>query len=169
MKINNDLECLKKMRIYELFQQTAHQSGRIVLKNNENRFIYTMSMNERPLSPHLQIYKPQITSVLSILHRITGAGLALGAVLVAAWLFAALSGEDCFARVQGFRQSLIGQLMLAGWLFSFVYHLFNGIRHLKWDAGYGLDMKSSRRSGWVVICCSILLSILIWMSAGGVK
>jgi succinate dehydrogenase / fumarate reductase cytochrome b subunit len=125
-----------------------------------------MLNDHRPLSPHLQIYKPQITSVLSILHRITGAGLALGAVLVTLWLLAALTGEQAFALVQGFRDSLIGQLMLFCWLFAFVYHLLNGIRHLKWDAGYGITMKSVYRSGWVVIFGSILLSILIWMTAG---
>ena len=125
-----------------------------------------MLNDHRPLSPHLQIYKPQITSVLSILHRITGAGLALGAVLVTLWLLAALTGEQAFALVQGFRDSPIGQLMLFCWLFAFVYHLLNGIRHLKWDAGYGITMKSVYRSGWVVIFGSILLSILIWMTAG---
>lgn len=122
-----------------------------------------MPNDNRPLSPHLQIYKPQMTSVLSILHRITGAGLAVGAVLVAAWLWAALSGDDAFAQAQAFRESLIGQFMLFCWLFAFVYHLLNGIRHLLWDTGRGINMKSVYRSGWTVIFGALLLTLLIWM------
>jgi succinate dehydrogenase / fumarate reductase cytochrome b subunit len=125
-----------------------------------------MANNNRPLSPHLQIYKPQLTSMLSILHRITGAGLAAGAILVAVWLLAALKGDQAFAMVQSFRESIIGQLMLFGWLFAFVYHFFNGIRHLKWDAGYGFTLKSVYRSGWVVVVGSALLTVLIWMTLG---
>jgi succinate dehydrogenase / fumarate reductase cytochrome b subunit len=124
-----------------------------------------MTIN-RPLSPHLQIYKPQLTTMLSILHRITGAGLALGAVLVTVWLLAALSGDADFVRLQHFRQSLIGQFMLFGWLFAFVYHFLNGIRHLKWDAGFGFSMKSVYRSGWIVVIGSALLTIMIWATAG---
>jgi succinate dehydrogenase / fumarate reductase cytochrome b subunit len=122
-----------------------------------------MLNDHRPLSPHLQIYKPQMTSVLSILHRITGAGLALGAAAVALWLLAALMGEQAFALVRGFRDSIIGQLMLFCWLFAFVYHFLNGIRHLLWDGGYGITMKSVYRSGWTVVFGSILLTLLIWM------
>ncbi len=118
---------------------------------------------DRPLSPHLQIYKPQITSMLSILHRITGAGLAAGAVLVTAWLAAAACGEESFSTVQQFRDSLIGQVMLFGWLFSFVYHFFNGIRHLKWDLGYGLNMKSVYLTGYIVIAGSVLITAMIWL------
>ena len=125
-----------------------------------------MSNNNRPLSPHLQIYKPQMTSVLSILHRITGAGLGLGAMVVTVWLLAALAGEAAFAQVQAFRESLLGQFMLLGWLFAFVYHFLNGIRHLKWDFGYGIDMKSVYRSGWVVVFGAALLTVLIWVMMG---
>ena len=125
-----------------------------------------MINTNRPLSPHLQIYKPQLTSVLSILHRITGAGLALGAVLVAVWLFAALAGDAAFARVQEFRESIIGQLMLFGWLFAFVYHFLNGIRHLKWDFGFGFTLKRVYRSGYVVVAGSLILSVMIWMTVG---
>lgn len=118
---------------------------------------------DRPLSPHLQIYKPQLTSVLSILHRATGAALAAGALLLTAWLFAALAGDDAFALVQGFRRSLPGQVMLFGWLFSFVYHFLNGLRHLKWDALFGLDMKSVYSSGWVVAIGAVAVTGAIWM------
>ena len=125
-----------------------------------------MLNNNRPLSPHLQIYKPQLTSVLSISHRITGAGLALGAILVTVWLFAALSGDDAFALVQRFRDSIIGQLMLFCWLFAFVYHLLNGVRHMSWDAGYGFDLKSTYKSGWIMGLGAVALTILIWIMAG---
>lgn len=122
-------------------------------------------LKNRPLSPHLQIYKPQLTSVLSILHRATGAALAAGAVLVAVWLFAVLAGDAAFARVQDFRQSLIGQIMLFGWLFSFIYHFLNGLRHLKWDAGFGLDIKSVYQSGWVVVIGAVIVTLVIWGEA----
>lgn len=126
-----------------------------------------MLNSDRPLSPHLQIYKPQITSILSILHRITGAALALGSVLLTCWLFAALAGEHAFSLLRDFRESLIGQLMLFGWLFSFVYHLLNGVRHLKWDAGFGLNMKSVYTTGYIVVIGSVVLSVMIWTMAGG--
>jgi succinate dehydrogenase / fumarate reductase cytochrome b subunit len=125
-----------------------------------------MSNIERPLSPHLQVYKPQLTSILSILHRITGAGLAFGAILLTWWLLAALSGVGAFALVQEFRTSFIGQVMLFGWIFSFVYHLLNGVRHLKWDMGYGFELKSVYRTGYIVIVGSIILTVLIWTMGG---
>ena len=126
-----------------------------------------MSNIDRPLSPHLQIYKPQLTSMLSILHRITGAALAFGSVILAWGLFAVLAGEHAFSLFRDFRESLIGQFMLFGWLFSFVYHLLNGIRHLKWDAGFGLEIKSVYRTGYIVVIGSIILSVMIWTMTGG--
>jgi succinate dehydrogenase / fumarate reductase cytochrome b subunit len=125
-----------------------------------------MAINQRPLSPHIQIYKPQLTSVLSILHRITGVALAAGAVFLTWWLFAALSGEIAFACLQKLRHSFIGQLALFGWTFSFVYHLLNGVRHLKWDAGYGLGMKSVYISGYIVAIGSAIITVMIWIVAG---
>ncbi|MBU6474418.1 MAG: succinate dehydrogenase, cytochrome b556 subunit [Alphaproteobacteria bacterium] len=125
-----------------------------------------MSNTNRPLSPFMlgSTYKPQITSVLSILHRITGAALAAGTLLLAWWLFAALSGVRAFGVFQAFRESFIGQFMLFGWLFSFVYHLLNGIRHLKWDLGYGIEMKRVYRSGYLVIGGTIVITLLIWQT-----
>ena len=125
-----------------------------------------MSQIDRPLSPHLQIYKLQLTSALSILHRITGAGLGLGAILVTVWLLAALSGDKAFALLQSFRGSLIGEVMLFCWLFAFNYHFLNGIRHLKWDSGRGLTLKSVYRSGAVVVAGSLLISVMIWLMIG---
>jgi len=122
----------------------------------------------RPLSPFMigPHYKPQLTSMLSILHRITGAALAFGAILLTWWLLAALSGVGAFALVQEFRQSIIGQVMLFGWIFSFVYHLLNGVRDLKWDMGYGFELKSVYRTGYIVIVGSIILTVLIWTMGG---
>lgn len=126
-----------------------------------------MSNNDRPLSPHLQVYKIQLTSTLSILHRMTGAGLAVGAVLLAWWLFAALCGDEAFALTQQFRDHIIGKVMLFGWLFAFIYHFLNGLRHLVWDSGHGLDLKSAYRSGWAVVVCSVFLTLAVWCTAGG--
>jgi succinate dehydrogenase / fumarate reductase, cytochrome b subunit len=122
--------------------------------------------NNRPLSPFMigTLYKPQLTSMLSILHRITGAGLGLGAIVVTIWLWTAVIGDDAFAMVQSFRVSLIGQVMLFCWLFAFIYHFFNGIRHLKWDLGYGFNLQIVYLTGWIVTAASIVLTCLIWSS-----
>ena len=99
----------------------------------------------RPLSPHLQVYKPQITSVLSISHRLTGVALAAGTLLLAAWIIAAAMGPAAHARVAGFAGSWLGQLMLFGWSVALFYHLLNGIRHLFWDTGRGLDLATAEK------------------------
>jgi succinate dehydrogenase / fumarate reductase cytochrome b subunit len=96
-----------------------------------------MASQNRPLSPHLQVYKPQITSTLSILHRLTGVGLGLGMLLLAWWLIAAAVGAEAFETAQGIFGSLIGRLILLGFTLAFFYHFANGIRHLVWDAVYG--------------------------------
>jgi succinate dehydrogenase / fumarate reductase cytochrome b subunit len=125
-----------------------------------------MSNIDRPLSPHLQIYKPQLTSMLSILHRITGAALAVGSLVLTWFLFAVLAGEHAFSIFRAFRESIIGQVMMFGWIFSFVYHFLNGIRHLKWDAGFGLELKSVYRTGYIVLIGSVFLTVLIWTMGG---
>ena len=123
-----------------------------------------MDTGGRPLSPHLQIYKPQITSVLSILHRITGVALAIGTLLLAWWLIAAAAGPDAFAAVQAFNGSWLGRLLLLGWTWSLVYHLCNGIRHLCWDAGIGYDLPTVRASGWLVVAASVILTLGAWIA-----
>lgn len=124
-----------------------------------------MSTPDRPLSPHLQVYKPQLTSMLSILHRITGFGLAAGAVVVTWWLMAAISGEPAFAQFHELARHPLGQFLLFGWVWAFVYHFLNGIRHLVWDTGRWLDLKSAYASGWVVFFASFVLSALVWFGA----
>jgi len=117
----------------------------------------------RPLSPHLQVYRWQLTSTLSILHRATGVALAVGAVLWVWWLLALAAGPNAFAVVNSFWGSVLGRILLFGWTFSFFYHFANGIRHLWWDTGYGLDLPSVYRSGWMVIVFSAVATLLAWV------
>lgn len=119
----------------------------------------------RPMSPHLQIYRPQLTSMLSIIHRITGVGLALGAVLVVWWLLAAATGPEYFAIVDGLLTSWIGYLVLLGSTWALAYHLLNGIRHLVWDMGYGFEIETAERSGMAVVIGSGVLTVLLWLFA----
>lgn len=123
-----------------------------------------MSSQERPLSPHLQVYRPQITSVLSIVHRATGIALAAGTLLLLWWLVAAAAGPDSFATVQGFIGSIIGRTLLLGWSWSLFYHLCNGIRHLAWDAGWGFELKTVYASGWTVVVMSVVLTLAAWIA-----
>ena len=122
-----------------------------------------MDTGGRPLSPHLQVYKPQITSVLSILHRITGVALAVGSLLLVWWLIAVASGAEAFDVAQGFIGSWIGRLLLFGWSFALFYHLCNGIRHLFWDAGKGFELATVARSGWAVIAAASSLTLIAWI------
>jgi succinate dehydrogenase / fumarate reductase cytochrome b subunit len=121
-----------------------------------------MSIGNRPLSPHLQVYRPQITSVLSILHRMTGALLALGLPALAAWLLAAAAGPESFATAQALAGSWIGQLFLFAWSFALFYHLCNGIRHLFWDAGLGFELPTVQASGLTALAAATALTALAW-------
>jgi len=116
----------------------------------------------RPLSPHLQVYRPQITSVLSILHRATGIALSVGALYLATWVIYAAAGPKAYALFQGFNTSILGRIVLGGWLFCAFYHLSNGIRHLFWDAGYGFELKDAYRSGWIVVAVSLIATLASW-------
>ena len=116
----------------------------------------------RPLSPHLQVYKPQLTSVLSILHRATGIALSVGALYLATWVIYAAASPRAYALFQGFNISIVGRIVLGGWLFCAFYHLSNGIRHLFWDAGYGFELKDAYRSGWIVVIVSLIATALSW-------
>ncbi|GAB5389001.1 MAG: succinate dehydrogenase, cytochrome b556 subunit [Alphaproteobacteria bacterium] len=117
-----------------------------------------MSNRERPLSPHLQIYKPQITSMTSIAHRITGVGLILGLVMITFWLAAAAAGPDAYEAYLGFATSWFGKLLLLGFVWAFFYHLCNGIRHLAWDLGFGFEIDDAEASGKLVIIGSVALT-----------
>jgi succinate dehydrogenase / fumarate reductase cytochrome b subunit len=123
-----------------------------------------MTPVERPLSPHIQIYKPQLTSVLSIFHRATGLVLSVGSAFLVWWLVAAATGDDAFATAQAFWASWIGLLLLFGWTFSLFFHLCNGIRHLVWDAGYGFELRQTYVSGWTVVAATAGLTLVAWFA-----
>lgn len=128
-----------------------------------------MATQDRPLSPHLQVYRPQITSMLSILHRVTGVGLGAGTLLIAWWLIAAATGPEAFETAQAFLGSLFGRLILLGFTWALFYHLCNGIRHLVWDAGYGYDLDSVTKTGWLVLVASVVLTVLAWIAGYGMR
>jgi succinate dehydrogenase / fumarate reductase, cytochrome b subunit len=124
-----------------------------------------MAAKQRPLSPHLQVYKPQITSVLSILHRGAGVVNAIGGLLLAAWLVCVASNPDCFAWCQTLLGSLFGKLALFVFSASLIYHLLNGIRHLLWDIGWGMDIATVEKTGVLVVLLAIVLTALLWFMA----
>jgi succinate dehydrogenase / fumarate reductase cytochrome b subunit len=126
-----------------------------------------MNPGNRPLSPHLQVYKPQITSVLSILHRLTGIGLAVGAVVLVYWLNAAAYGPDAFEYAQGLLATWFGRLLLLGWTWALFYHLCNGIRHMYWDAGRGLELQQVHKTGWFVVVASLGFTLISWVAGYG--
>jgi succinate dehydrogenase / fumarate reductase cytochrome b subunit len=128
-----------------------------------------MTVVNRPLSPHLQVYRPQLTSMLSILHRFTGLALGVGTLLLTWWLVAAAAGPEAFGSVQSFLASWFGRLVLLGFSFSLFYHLLNGIRHLVWDMGRGFELKTVHASGWVVVALSLVLTVLAWILAYAVR
>lgn len=119
----------------------------------------------RPLSPHLQVYKPQITSVLSITHRLTGIGLSVGVFFLLYWLASIASGSEAYHQAVAFFKSCWGQIGLGLCLWGFYYHLANGIRHLMWDMGYGFSLKVVHLSGWSVIIFSLSMTFLTWVGA----
>jgi len=121
-----------------------------------------MTTDPRPLSPHLQVYRWQLTSVLSILHRATGVALSVGTILLVWWLVAAAEGPDAYAQVQRFLGSWFGRVLLFGWSVALYYHLCNGIRHLCWDTGRGLELKSVYAGGWAVLAATAALTVLSW-------
>ena len=118
-----------------------------------------MESVKRPLSPHLQVYKPQLTSVLSITHRGTGVFLSLGSLFLTCWLVALATGEQAFTDLQQHCTAWYGKIILIAFIFSIFYHLSNGIRHLFWDAGKGLDISTAYKSGYAVIASAIILTV----------
>lgn len=118
----------------------------------------------RPLSPHLQAYDMmQMTSALSIMHRITGAAWSVGTLLLVWWLMAAATGEGAFSTVQWFMSSILGLLVLFGLTVAAWYHTLAGIRHLVWDAGMGFEIPAVYRSGWLVLIGTAAMTILTWI------
>jgi succinate dehydrogenase / fumarate reductase cytochrome b subunit len=109
-------------------------------------------------------YRFQITSALSILHRLTGIALAIGSILLAWWLVAVAAGGGIFATTHAFLVSPIGLLLLLAWSAAFFYHLCNGVRHLAWDAGRGFELRNANRSGYAVLAATVVLTILAWLT-----
>ncbi len=121
--------------------------------------------NNRPLSPHLQIYKPIPTMVMSIVHRITGIGLYFGTMLVAWWLIAAASGPGYFEFVNGIFGSWIGRLILLGYTWALIHHMLGGLRHFVMDFGFAMEKELSTRLAKLQIVASVVLTVLIWIVA----
>ena len=126
-----------------------------------------MKLVKRPLSPHLQVYKPQLTSVLSITHRGTGVFLSLGALVLTYWLVSLAVSEELFNNFHLHTSFWYGKLFLIGFVFSLYYHLANGIRHLFWDIGLGLEISTTYKSGYFTIFISAVLT-LTTLFVGGV-
>ena len=129
----------------------------MVARNTDGKLI------SRPLSPHLQIYRWPLSMVLSISHRATGIALSVGAVLLTWWLVAAAASDQAFAVVQWFLGSWVGIICLLGWSASLVFHLFTGLRHLAWDAGYGFEKPTYNQTGWAVVIATAAVSLVVWI------
>lgn len=119
-----------------------------------------VNRGNRPLSPHLQVYRPQLTSITSILTRITGNALIIGALLAVWWFLAAAAGPEYFALVDGIVTSFIGDLVMLGSLWALWYHALAGVRHLIWDTGRGLEIETAEKLGWAAIIGSVVLTVL---------
>ena len=119
--------------------------------------------NKRPLSPHLGIYKLLPTMVMSILHRITGAALYFGTVLVAVWLIALASGQEAYNMAMSFFGSWFGLLILFGYTWALMHHLLGGLRHFLWDTGHGLEKHFATKLAWATIAGSIALTVILWI------
>jgi succinate dehydrogenase / fumarate reductase cytochrome b subunit len=117
---------------------------------------------ERPLSPHLGIYRLTITMVMSIMHRITGAALYFGTLLLAAWLVAAATGPAAYETVDALFGHPLGKLVLAGYTWALAHHMLGGIRHLIWDTGRAMQPKAADALGWLTILGSLALTAALW-------
>jgi succinate dehydrogenase / fumarate reductase cytochrome b subunit len=128
-----------------------------------------MAAANRPLSPHLQIYRPQITTVLSISHRFAGMALTAGLLLLVYWLAALAGGEAAYRDAMAVLGSLPVKFLLFLGTLAFFYHLANGIRHLAWDSGWGFEIRQVYASGWTVVVVTLVLTLLTWalLLAGG--
>jgi len=121
------------------------------------------STDNRPLSPHLQIYRWPLSMLTSILNRVTGVGLVVGTLVLVYWLIAAAAGPESFATAQALLGSWIGRLLLFGWSWALFFHLCNGIRHMAWDAGWGFAIPTIDATGWIVMVASVVMTLLAWV------
>lgn len=116
----------------------------------------------RPLSPHLQIYRPTLTMTMSIVHRVTGVGLYFGTLILAWWLLAAASGPNAYSAVEGFIGSIFGRVILFGYTWNVIHHMLGGIRHFIWDTGHGFEPHEREWLARATLAGSIGLTILLW-------
>lgn len=123
----------------------------------------------RPLSPHLQIYRPMLTMMMSIVHRITGVGLAVGMLFLVWWLIAAAASDSYFAFVQGLIGSIIGRILLLGFTWALIHHALGGLRHLIWDTGRGFDLKLVEWMARANLAGSLVLTVALWLFAYWVR
>ena len=128
-----------------------------VAPNSERKLV------ERPLSPHIQIYRWPLSMALSIMHRVTGVALGIGTLLLTWWLVAASQSDSAFQQVQWFLGSAVGLLLLFGWSLELFFHFYSGIRHLVWDAGVGFDSPSYNTTGWGVIIATGISTVVVWI------
>ncbi|PSC05843.1 succinate dehydrogenase, cytochrome b556 subunit [Alsobacter soli] len=124
---------------------------------------------QRPLSPHIQIFRPYLTMMMSITHRITGGALYVGTLLLVVWLLAAATGRSGYEHVQWFMGSIIGRLILLGYTWALIHHLIGGVRHLVWDVGLGFGPEARENMARLNIIGSVVLTILIWIVAYAVR
>lgn len=129
----------------------------MVARNSDGKLV------RRPMSPHIQVYKWPLSMVLSIEHRVTGVGVSIGTLLLTWWLVAAASSDYAFDRVQWFLGSGLGLLLLFGWTAALLFHFFQGVRHLGWDAGYGFNDGEYNTTGWAVVIATVVCTVLIWV------
>ncbi len=129
----------------------------MVARNTDGKLV------RRPLSPHVQVYRWPLSMALSILHRITGVALGVGTLLMTWWLIAAASSDAAFATAERFIGSPTGLLLLFGWTVALFFHLFSGVRHLVWDAGFGFDAPDYNTSGWAVVIATSVCTVLVWV------
>ena len=122
-----------------------------------------MRDTERPLSPHLSIYRWPITMTLSILHRVTGVAMSVGLLVLAAWLVSAAAGPVEYDAFTALLDTLLGRALLIGWSFAFFYHFGNGIRHLVWDVGYGFEKHQANASAWIVLISAVVVTAAFWL------
>ena len=125
----------------------------------------TSRLKNRPLSPHLQIYKPMLTMMMSIVHRITGAALFFGTLLLVWWLIAAASGPAAYSNVQAFTGSFIGRFIAFGYTWALMHHMLSGVRHLVWDLGYGFKASERETLTWGALIGGVSLTVLLWIAA----
>jgi len=124
--------------------------------------------SNRPLSPHLQVYRPQLTSVLSIMHRLTGIGLSAALLVLIYWLYATSSGASTYTLLIPLLQTRTFSVLLLLWIFAFFFHLGNGLRHLAWDVGWGFELRQVYTSGWLVIGFALMATAITgWSVFGG--